>query len=209
MGSSDSQAASQSAFSDQARLSARGYGIAMPALATQAGSIQQALALGGEPGYVKDAFEASRAGEIDAGTNLQRGAIAQADRQAKGAVAGGNMGAALNPSAMGSGLADALFGSRVNQAASRLDETNKLYGLEAGQAAQTGSASIGAEGQAIGAIGGMRAYNPTYANILGALNAGGAVYGGFNQSNANQAFMTNQAAGRANAAMSYGMNGNF
>jgi hypothetical protein len=74
-----------------------------------------------------------------------------------------------------------MFSSRINEAQGNVEQMDKLLGMTTGAAQQAGSASLAAESNAIGAIPFMRQYDPTYANIVGALNAGGVAYGAANQ----------------------------
>ncbi len=175
--SSPGQGELQQATSDTERLMGRAYGIAIPAMRTEYGAINQALALGGEPDYLKGAYAEERTGLLDRASSGEAADIAKMGRATEGATYGGNVGASLSPLAVGRSLADVLYGSRVNEAAGKVEEINKLYGLGVGQAAQAGSAAAGAESARAGYATMMPQYNSTYANILGALNLGSTIYG--------------------------------
>src|SRR6185369_16039919 len=153
------------------------YGLAFPAIKTEYGALNQALASGGEPGFIQQAYEGARGG-------IRTGAAQQGERalqanlaQKKGAVGAGNVGATMPPEALGSAMAQALYGPRVSEATGQIDQLNKLYGMGIGQAQQTGSGALTATGNELANIGMMRPYNAGYARILRALNLGGSLYG--------------------------------
>lgn len=95
----------------------------------------------------------------------------------RGAVGGGNFSASISPSDAGSKLAQALYGTRVQEATGKIEEQDKLMGMALGQTQQTGSAAMAATGTELQNIGFMQPYNTKYANVLGALNVAGSVYG--------------------------------
>jgi len=158
-------------------LKERSYGIALPALATEYGSLNQALAQGGEPGYVKDAYQAARGGTMEDSALRQKAALGASQRGRSGIVGGGNVGATISPQALGSDMAQALYGTRVQEAAGNISQVNKLMGIGLGQTQQAGSGALAATENQLQNISGMQNYNSTYAGILGALNLGGSLYG--------------------------------
>ena len=157
------------------------YGVGMQGMKQRLAGINQGLALGGEPGYVGDAY------------NLQRGALTEAmnmagtqrqgmaDAAASGLNQGGNYSNVLNPQQIGAQLADQLYSSRTSQALGKVDETNNLMNMALGLGGQAGSAQMGAAQNQLGAISMMPNYNPAYATALGFANLGGSIYGGFQQ----------------------------
>ena len=132
-----------------------------------------------EPGYVRDAFTAQRAGITEGGV-VQGGRDIQAQLAAtQQAAQGGNTTGNLAPDQMGAKMAQALYSSRLQEGIGKIEQANKLMGMRLGQSVQTGSAALGAAGNQLQNISLMPNYNPTYANVLGALNLAGTVYGGF------------------------------
>jgi len=182
MGNTQQQQQYQAIQADAARVLGQAYGLALPTMAGQYASIHEALGQGGEPDYVKQAYGGQRAGLMEGAMEQGRVGALQARQGAQGAALGGNLQAAtLSGEQMGSRMADVLYGSRVSEAMGGLEQTNKLYQSLLGQSVQAGSASMAAAGTALGNVQNMPAYNKTYANILGALNVGGSIYGGLNQ----------------------------
>ena len=144
-------------------------------------SAQQQLLRGAEaePQYLKDAFSVQRAGITEGGVvQGQRDMQAQLGATQQ-AAQGGNTSGNLSPDQMGAKMAQALYSSRLQEGIGKIEQANKLMGMRLGQSQQTGSAAIGAAGNALQNISLMPNYNPTYANVLGALNLAGTVYGGF------------------------------
>ncbi len=180
-GQSDQERAANEAIATSSRLSREGYGIGIPAIHRQQGLLQTALAQG-EPEYLQEAFGRSRALQGDAAAASGLSEVAQARGIGAKAAGGGNLGA---QQAMGQGygqkLAQAMFSSRINEAQGNVEQMDKLLGMTTGAAQQAGSASLAAESNAMGAIPFMRQYDPTYATMVGALNAGGVAYGAANQ----------------------------
>ena len=159
------------------RLANEGYGIAMPAIKEQYKDLNTAMQSGGEPGFVTDAYRSARGGVMEGTALSQQAQRGDQVRQGQRARAGGSFTASIGPDMAGSKLAQALYGSRVTQAAGKIEEQDKLMGMALGQASQTGSGAMQAMGTQLQNIGYMQPYNSTYANVLGALNAAGSVYG--------------------------------
>jgi hypothetical protein len=156
------------------------YGLGIPMRRAQSEAIMPGLrqSLGGElPSYMENAFDAQRTGIAEGITAKERQQIGAQDMAAKGAVRGGNLASAMNPAQMGSALADAMMGSRVNQGMATINQANTLMSMGLGGAAQTGNQAVGAAGQQLQAISMLPNYNPTYAAVLGGVNAAGAIYG--------------------------------
>lgn len=152
------------------------YNIAVPSLQTEYGALNAALAQGGEPDYLKKAYEEVRGGERE---GLALGGIAPLKASLAKAKGSGEVGAGITPQMLGGSMASALYGSRAQEAMGSIEQMNKLYGASLGQAQQTGSGALAATGNQLANISGMRNYNSTYAGILGALNLGGSIYGGY------------------------------
>lgn len=161
-------------------LQQKAYGIALPALSKEYSVLNQALAQGGEPDYLKSAFTGARGAATE---GILKGSADRMRADAAGkkyAIASGNVGL-VTPQALGSELAKALYGTRVSEAAGQVEQMDKLMGMSLGQSQQTGSAALGATGNELADIGMMRNYNQGYAGILAALNAGGTIYGAMGQ----------------------------
>lgn len=142
--------------------------------------MNEALAGGGEPGYLKQAFTGARGAATE---GILKGSADKMRQDAAGkkyAIQSGNVGL-VSPQALGSDLAKALYGTRVSEAAGQIEQMDKLMGASLGQSQQTGSAALGATENQLRDIGMMRNYNQGYAGILAALNAGGAIYGAYGQ----------------------------
>jgi hypothetical protein len=160
------------------RMAQQGYGVGMPALQNQLSMINQGIAQGGQPGYVADAYNLQRTGLIEGAGQQQVAGMGQMARGNEAAVAGGGgLANILNPGAYGAQLAQLMMGSNLQQGLGALDETNKLMTMGLGGGAEAGSAMMGAAGSNLQAIGGMANYNPQFANLMGALNLGGSMYG--------------------------------
>jgi len=129
------------------------------------------------PSYMEQAFDVQRTGLQEGGLARERAAIGQQDAAAKGGVAGGNLASTLNPAQMGALLADAMTGSRVNQGMATVQQANTLMQMGLGGAAQTGNQAVNAAGLNLQGISMLPNYNPTYAAVLGGLNAAGTIYG--------------------------------
>ena len=180
MSSPQSEAALQAAAQTR-RLQEGAYGLAFPALSKEYGVLNQALATGGEPEFIRSAYEGARGG-IRAGAARQGEMALQANlAQNKGSLLGGNVGVVAPPDQLGTAMARALYGPRVSEASGQIEQLNKLYGMGIGQAQQTGSGALTATGNELANIGMMQPYNSTYATILGALNLGSSIYGAYGQ----------------------------
>jgi len=153
------------------------YGIAIPGVRRQQGVLQAALAQG-EPGYQKAAFDVSRGILGDAAATQEQSAVAQARGLSRQAAGGGNLAAqqAFGQN-YGSRLAQAMYSSRINEASANVEQMDKVLGFMTGASQQAGSGALSAMGAQIGAIPYLRQYDPTYANVVAALNAGGTLYG--------------------------------
>ena len=181
MGISDRTRAGQEAFSTSEALSRAAYNLAVPAIRRQGGILNTALDQG-EPGYLRDAFASSRAILTDSAASGERADLTSARMGARQAAGGGNFAAQqMDPSNYGARIAQALYSSRVNESQANIEQMDKTLGFMTGQAQETGSGSLAAMSNQLGAIPYMRAYDPTYANVIAALNAGASVYGAGNQ----------------------------
>jgi hypothetical protein len=106
---------------------------------------------------------------------------AQQAARGKAALSGGNFAATMNPADLGAQLANALYGSKFAQGQANIDQQFNLMGMALGGAGTAGSSALGAAQNQLHTIGYMPAYNPTYANIMGAAAGGASVYGAYNQ----------------------------
>lgn len=156
------------------------YGMGRSALDFRNLALMPALrqAQGGNlPAYMESAFAGQRTGIQEGIANQERSKIQAQDAAAKGTVAGGNAFSTMNPAQMGQVLADAMTGSRVQQGMATVNQANTLMSMGLGGAAQTGNAAVGAAGNNLQAISMLPNYNPTYAAVLGGVNAAGSIYG--------------------------------
>ena len=144
---------------------------------------QQALLAGAqaEPGYVRDAFAAQRAGLQEGLIGQGQGEVQASLAAGQGALQGGNTQNALSPDVMGAKMAQALYSSRVQEGLGGIEQANKILQMKMGQSVMAGNQAQGAAGNELRNISMLPNYNRTYANVLGAVNAAGAIYGGFNQ----------------------------
>ncbi len=184
--SSPQSAASANAARQNEYRAQQGYDIGLPAMSERNRLLNSAMAENGMPDYMKAAFETQRTGLTEGNANIAQQQRAQALTAAEPAIAGGNLQQSLTPGSLGSKLADALYGSRVQQGLGAVDQMNKLMTMGLGGAAQTGSQAIGAAGNDLRGISMMQAYNPTYAAVLGGANLAGSLYGGYQQRAAGQ-----------------------
>lgn len=178
--SSSKNSAARQAAQQYGQLAREGYGLGMPALAARNAALMPALQqaqAGRLPAYMEAAFDTQRTGLQEGIANQERSAIQRQDAGAKATVAGGNINSTLNPAQMGQILADAMTGSRVQQGMATINQANSLMSMGLGGAGQTGNAAIGAAGNNLQAIGMLPNYNPTYAAVLGGVNAAGTIYG--------------------------------
>jgi hypothetical protein len=183
--SSSKNSASAQAARQYGQLAREGYGLGMPALDARNAALMPALrqAQAGElPAYMQEAFNVQRTGLQEGIANQERSRIQTQDAAAKRNVAGGNLNSTMNPAQMGQILADAMTGSRVQQGMATINQANSLMSMGLGGAGQTGNAAIGAAGNNLQAIGMLPNYNPTYAAVLGGVNAAGSIYGAGKQS---------------------------
>lgn len=177
MGGNPAADAAEQASGMSGALARRAYGIGIPALKRQKAILGDAASQG-EFGYLRDAFGASRALMGDAAASGQAGEAQAARLHNHAAEGGGNFSAAINPAGYGAKLANAMFSSRITEATGNVEQMDKTLGFQIGLGQDAGSASMQALGNQIGAIPYMKNYNSTYANVLGAMNAAGAIYGG-------------------------------
>jgi hypothetical protein len=179
MGSSKGQAA-QAASRQYGQMAKEAYGLGIPMLDARNEALMPALrqTMGGQlPDYMEKAFATQRTGLTEGITARERQQIGAQDMASKKAVAGGNLASTMNPAQMGSALADAMMGSRVNQGMATINQANTLMSMGLGGAAQTGNQAVGAAGQQLQAISMLPNYNPTYAGVLGGVNAAASIYG--------------------------------
>ena len=178
--SSSRNSAATAAARQYETLAREGYGMGIPALNARNAALMPALRqaeAGLLPTYMENAFNAQRTGLAEGATARERSAIGAQDMAAKGARAGGNAFATMNPAQQGALLADAMMGSRVQQGMATVNQANTLMQMGMGGAASAGNEAIGAAGNNLRAIGMLPNYNPTYAAILGGVNAAGTIYG--------------------------------
>lgn len=175
--SNDQSTAATALQKNTSNLSRAGYSMGADALKRQVGILNTAMDQG-EPGYVRDAYTSSRALLSDANAGAEQGDLTAMLMGRRGASQGGNLGAQVgSPQAYGSRLAQAMFSNRIDEAQGNVEQMDKLMGFSLGLGSQAGSSSMAATGNALGAIPYMKNYNSTYANVLGALNAAGSIYG--------------------------------
>jgi len=174
---SPGEGASADAYAAASQTAQAGYGIGIPALQGQISGINAGLAGGGEPSYLTGAWAGQRTGLADALAGQDAASSATSAAGSKAAVAGGNVGAGLVPPSYGAKLAQALTGSRVNEAMGKLQETTSLMGMGLGASGTAGNAGLRAGGTQLSAISMMKPYNQGTANILGAASAAGGIYG--------------------------------
>ena len=155
------------------------YGIGIPALRGRQQQINASLA-GGEPAYLKAAFEGQRVGLSEALARQGGAARAQQMEGAGAALSGGNNFANMNPADIGAQLANALYGSRFAEGQANIDQTMNLMGMALGGAGTAGSSSLAAAGNQLGAMRFLPGYDPTYANVIGGLAGGASLYGAMN-----------------------------
>ena len=171
--------ASQEAMASDKQLAQNYYGIALPGMEERFRGINTGLAEGGEPGYMKSAFTAQRAGLTEGMAQRDRLGLAQQTTASKGAVAGGNAFAGMQPSQMGAQLANALYGSKFEEGQGALDQSFNLMSQGLGGSGTAGSGALDSAGNQLSMLGYMPNYNKTYANAMGAASALSSVYGAF------------------------------
>jgi hypothetical protein len=175
--SSSSSKASKEALESNKSLAEAYYNIAIPALSDRLSSINAALAQGGEPDYLKQAYSAQRAGLTEGIVGHEKGAITSQLASTKGARTGGNVMSGMSTSDIGAALANALYGSKFQEAQGSIDQTMNLMSMALGGAGTAGSSALEASRQNLGAIGYMPNYNPTYAGVAGGLAGAAGIYG--------------------------------
>ena len=178
-----------------------GYGIGIPALQQQLNFVNEGMAQGGQPDYVKNAYALQRTGITEGLTGAERGAARGQAASSKGAVQGGNVGASMGggvPASYGAKIAQNLLGSKTSQSMSGLEEMNSLMSVGLGGTAMGAGAAMNAGGAQLQAIGNMQNYNSDLANILGLLGVGGSIYGGFaNRPQTGGGFSSGEGGGTA------------
>ena len=178
--SSSRSAAASAANRQYQQMAKEAYGLGLPMLRARNEALMPALRqsnLGVLPDYMENAFDVQRTGLAEGVSAKERAAIGAQDAAAKGVTAGGNAASTLNPAQMGSILADAMMGSRVNQGMATVNQANTLMQMGVGGAAQTGNEAVRSAGLQLQGIGMLPNYNPTYAAILSGVNAAGTIYG--------------------------------
>jgi hypothetical protein len=183
--SSASSAASQKALDMDKALANQYYGIAVPSLKNQMGSINQSLQQG-EPGYLQQAYQGQRTGLTEGLAARGGAANAQQMRGSEQQMAGGNQFAALHPADIGAQLANALYGSKFQEGQGNLNQQFNLMSMGLGGAGTAGNAAVGASGQQLQAISYLPNYNQTYANVVGGAAGLSSLYGAYNQWQAGQ-----------------------
>jgi len=176
-GGSSATRASEQASTLAEQTAARGFEVGLPALQNQLSQINQGLAQGGEPGYVRDAFAAQRTGIFEGASEQEQGAMRGQAAATKGASMGGNTGAGLIPPGYGADLARAMMGSRVTEKMGGLEESMNLMNMGIGGVTTAGSSAMQAGQTSLSAIGMMPHYNTGLANVLTAANLAGTAYG--------------------------------
>lgn len=162
------------------------YDIALPAMQERLASINQALGLGGEPGYLREAYAAQRTGLAEGVVGKEKSALTSQLAGTKQAREGGNVLSGLSPSDIGAQLANALYGSKFQESMAGIDQTMNLMSMALGGAGTAGSGALEASANQMRAIGYMPNYNPTLAGVSGGLSAAAGLYGAYqNQQVAN------------------------
>jgi len=177
---SSRSSASAAAARQYGQIAKEAYDIGVPGIETRNALLMPALrqAQAGQlPEYMQQAFATQRTGLAEGIANQERAAIARQDAGAKRTVAGGNAFSTMNPAQMGQVLADAMTGSRVQQGMATVNQANTLMQMGLGGAGQAGNAAVGAAGNNLNAISMLPNYNPTYAAVLGGVNAAASIYG--------------------------------
>ena len=192
-GASPKTIAAREAFNTAGNLEARAYDIAVPSVKKRGDFLRDALSQG-EFGFLGEALNASRASVGDLAATQQRSALAETRGGARDAAGGGNFGAQqLDPIGYGAKLAESMYSSRINQALTNVEQMDKTLGFMTGVGQEAGSAGLQAFANQFAGMEHMQNYNSTYANVLGALNAGGALYGAGRQAGW---FNTNRTQGQ-------------
>ena len=177
--SSEQSRASKKALETNKALAEGYYGIAIPALQTRLGAINQSMAQG-EPQFLQQAYEGQRTGLTEGLAARGGAAQAQQMRGSKAALSGGNAFASMHPADIGAQLANALYGSKFQEGQANLSQQFNLMSMGMGGAGTAGNAALTASGQQLQAIGYMPNYNQTYANVVGGAALGAGIYGAGN-----------------------------
>ena len=178
MGGGDSPqqyAALQAEGSNYAQME-KALGIATPALKGEIGYIKGALG-GGEPGYVKQGYNAFE-------QNLKDQSRTSAGADDRAAMAGKSGLQALSALGKQSGLGAGRGAAATSEG--KLSEGQAMFTQTQSLLATMGGAGVGALGtaaqisaQQAQAISHMQDYNSTTATVLGALSTAGSLYGAF------------------------------
>ena len=170
----------QAASRTYEQMSKEMYGAGLPMLMARNEALMPALRQsmqGKLPAYMEAAYDTQRTGLTEGISARERQQIQAQDMGSKKAVAGGNAFSTMNPAQMGQALADAMMGSRVSQGMATVNQANTLMQMGLGGAAQTGNQAVQSAGLNLQGISMLPNYNPTYAAILGGVNAAGTIYG--------------------------------
>jgi hypothetical protein len=197
--SGERSGAMEQAYGTNRDLSQQAYGIGLPLMQQQFGAINQQMQQGGQPGYIKAAYDLQRTMLQEGGANKSLLAAKAQAATSKGAVGGGNVMAGVTGFDLGASIADALTSSRVSQGAGAIDQMNNLRQMSLGGAGQVGSAAMGAAGQQIQGLSYLPDYNKTLAGVLGAGAGGLSVYGALQGQQQQQGFMGNDYSNLAGA----------
>jgi len=152
--------------------------IGLPAMNAQLQSINTGLA-GGENPLTQQAFTAQRAGLTESLTDQSQTARESQLRGTKGAVAGGNVNAAMEPADIGTALANALYGSKFSEGQADIGQKMNLMNMAMGGAGTAGNAGLQAAGNQLGAISYLPNFNQGLANVSGAVSGLSSVYGSY------------------------------
>lgn len=193
------QGASRGFTQDSLNRSARAFSTGFPLLQKGMGMAQQAINLGGEPVYMGQAIEGATANAQDAAFLTARQQEQGFASGARPLAAGGNLSAALSPESYGAKMAQIVANSGVSRQNARIGNLLDAAGVGIGQASGAGQLQTQALGNQLGAISMRPTVDPTYANVLAAVNAAGAVYGGVQKAGwlSNAGAPAGQAMGQA------------
>ena len=162
MGNDQSNAAAQGASISQG-LGSSYWNVARPQVEKREGLFNAMIEGGYQQPMARQAWRGQRVGLQEGMAQQQLGSYQQNALASKGAVAGGNMQAALTPFDMGAQMANAVAGSHVQQGMSVADQFNStITGLQGG-AAQASSAAMQAGGQSLQAVSMFPRYNSALA----------------------------------------------
>lgn len=179
-GQSEQSAAASQAQAEEANAGRYMLSVAIPAERGLLGYIDQALA-GGEPGYVKQGYQNLRQQVSDEATIGQAQKLSQTFTGGRAPQGGAAIRAIGDITTEGAGhRAAGMAAGSLSEAGAMLQQTNNLLNIMSGQSGTGIGQAVEAGGLQARAIGMLRPYNPTTANVLGLINAGAAVYGGLN-----------------------------